>query len=88
MTDAVSFSRNFIAQINTAINALDDLRVMQDRLQQEPGLSQNAANAMNTAGRADLGKADFDNAAGAIQQILFAYDSGSPPQKSFLYKML
>jgi hypothetical protein len=63
-------------------------RIMQDRLTQEPGLSQSAATAMNTVGRADLAKADFDNAAAAIGQVLFAYDSGSPPQKSFLYKML
>ena len=88
MTDAVSFSRNFIAQINTVINALEDVRLMQDRMTQEPGLSQAAAAAMNTAGRADLAKVDFDNAASAIGQILFGFDSGSPPQKSYLYKML
>lgn len=88
MTDAVNFGRNFVTQINATINALEDLRIMQDRMQQEPGLSQAAAAAMNTAGRADLAKVDFDNAAAAIQQILFAFDSGSPPQKSYLYKML
>ena len=88
MTDAVSFSRNFISQINTTINALEDCHLMMDRLQQESTLSQTAATAMNTAGRADLAKADFDNASAAIQQILFAFDSGSPPQKSYLYKML
>lgn len=88
MTDAVSFSRNFIAQTNTCINALEDLRLMRDRMVQEPALSQSAADAMNNAGRQDLAKVDFDNASGAIEQILFAFDSGAPTQKSYLYKML
>ena len=88
MTDSTSYGRNFIAQINTFINSIEDMRLMRDRMVEEAGLAQSAADAMNAVGRQDLAKADFDNASAALQQIIFAFDSGSPTQKSYLYRML
>jgi hypothetical protein len=88
MTDSTSYGRNFIAQINIFINSIEDMRLMRDRMVEEAGLAQSAADAMNAVGRADLTSTDFDNASAALQQIIFAFDSGTPTQKSYLYKML
>jgi hypothetical protein len=88
MTDSTSYGRNFIAQIGTFIDSIEDMRLMRDRMVEETGLAQSAADAMNKVGRTDLTKIDFDNASAALQQIIFAFDSGAPTQKSYLYKML
>lgn len=85
MTDAVTFGRGFVGAINTAINALEALQLYQDRMAVEPGL---AAAAATQLGRADITATDFNNAANAIVQLMFTFNSGAPTQKSFLYKML
>jgi len=88
MTDAVSFGRNFVATINTLINAVESAQLQQDRLASEPTLAQAASDALKQAGRPDMTPQIITDAADAITQIVFAYDSGSPTQKSKLYKML
>ena len=88
MADAVTFYRELISEIKSLINNLEDLDTSQDRMTQDATLAQAAADAANKAGRTDLTEADFTNAAEAINQILFAFNSGDPTQKSYLYKML
>ena len=88
MSDPINFYRLFINNINTFIAALEQLNLMQDRMAQDSGLAAAAAAAAQASGRSDLTAADFTNAGGAIAQIDFAYTSGAPPQKSFLYKVL
>ena len=88
MTDSITFGRAYSTNIKQLINQLDILRTQDDMMVQDPTLSQAAADAMASSGRPDLTKTVFDNAHAALVQILFAYDSGTPPQKSLLYKML
>jgi hypothetical protein len=88
MADATTFYRNFIAETVRLINDLEDLDTTQDRLAEDAGLAAAAATAAQAAGRTDLAAVDFTNAAAAINQILFAFNSGSPTQKSYLYKLL
>jgi hypothetical protein len=88
MADATTFYRNLISEVQTLINDLENLDTSQDRMNEDAGLAAAAAAAANAAGRTDLTGADFTNAASAINQILFAFNSGSPTQKSYLYKLL
>ena len=88
MSDATTFYRNLVSTTNTFIQNLQALDTLQDRLTTEPGLAALAAAAANTSGRPDLTAQDFTNAHDAINQILFAFNSGSPPQKAALYKLL
>ena len=88
MTDAVTFYRLYVSTINQCINTLDDLRTQNDRLAQEAGLPAAAADAASKSGRPDLTTQAFTDAKNAIDQVLFAFDSGAPPQKAAMYKML
>ena len=88
MADATTFYRTLTSQIQSLINELENLNTAQDRMASDAGLAAAAANAANAEGRTDLTEADFTNAASAINQILFTFNSGEPTQKSYLYKML
>ena len=88
MSDASVYYRTLIAQTNNLISQLQIMETFADRLTSDPSLAAAAAAAANMAGRTDLTTADFNNAIGAIDQILFAFNSGSPTQKSYLYKLL
>ena len=88
MTDAISFGRNFVSTVNTLINAIESAQLQHDRLVEEPTLAQAAADALKASGRADMTTQIINDASSAIQQIVFTYGSGSPTQKSLLYKML
>ena len=88
MTDPVSFYRLYVSTINQFINTLEDLRTQNDRLASEPTLAADAAAAALKSGRPDLTAQSFINAQAALVQLLFTFDSGSPTQKSFLFKML
>jgi hypothetical protein len=88
MTDAVTFGRNFVATVNALINAIESAQLQQDRLASEPELALAAADALKASGRPDMTEQIVNDAASAIVQIAFAYGSGTPTQKSLLYKML
>jgi hypothetical protein len=88
MADANEFYVNFRNEINIFSHTLENLSIYEDRLNSDSTLAQAAADAAKAAGRTDLVAADFTNAASAIQQIIFTYGSGSPTQKSYLYKIL
>jgi hypothetical protein len=88
MADPMTFYRTLVSQIQTLVNQLQDLDTSQDRMHEDTALAAAAAAAANAAGRTDLVAADFTNAASAINQILFTFNSGAPTQKSYLYKLL
>lgn len=88
MTDPIQFYKLYVNTINTFINTMEDLRTQNDRLASEPALAADAAAAALKSGRPDLTTQSFTDAQAAIVQLLFAFDSGNPTQKSFLYKML
>lgn len=77
-----------VTQCGALVNLLQVVDTLQDRLAEDSTLAAAAAAAANAAGRTDLAAVDFTNAAAAINQLLFTFGSGSPTQKSFLYKLL
>ena len=69
---------------------------MNDQLAEDPTLIDryftitDPTRGTNEAGqvpRKDINKTDVQNAESAITQMIFTYDSGSPNQKAYLYKM-
>jgi hypothetical protein len=88
MSDPITFYRTLIASTNTFINALEQMNFLQDRMVQDPGLAAAAAASASASGRSDLVTADFTNAGNAIVQLNFTFNSGSPTQKSYLFKLL
>ena len=88
MSDPVAFNQTFIVAVRKFITALEDLNEFNDRMKADLTLPAAAAAAALIAGRKDLVTADYTNAAAAITQINFTFNSGDPTQKSFLYKML
>jgi hypothetical protein len=88
MTDSLNFGQSFVGTVRALIDAIDAASQMQDRLNSEPTLAAEVAQSMSGAGRADMTEQVITDAASAIVQIVFAYNSGSPTQKSLLYKVL
>jgi hypothetical protein len=89
MTDATNYGQSFVSTVKALIDAIENANVIQDRLASEPGLADATAAAMASGGiRNDLTGQMINDAANAIVQIVFAYNSGSPTQKSLLYKVL
>ena len=88
MADATTFYREYINTINQLIQATEKAALMKDRLDSDNTLAAAAAAAAATGGRTDLTVQVINDAAGAIGQMLFTFNSGSPTQKSFLYKVL
>ena len=67
---------------------MQQLNLMQDRMVADPALAAAAATAAQAAGRSDLSAQDFTNVGAAIVQFNFTFNSGTPTQKSYLYKLL
>jgi hypothetical protein len=88
MTDATGFGSQFVQKVRELIDAVEAAQQMHDRLQAEPSLAADVAQAMQGSNRADLTEQVITDASGAIYQIYFAYGSGDPSQKSLLYKVL
>ena len=88
MSDATAFYRDYTSAIKQLISATEQVALMKDRLDSDTGLAAAAAVAAAAAGRTDLTVQVINDAAGAIGQMLFTFNSGSPTQKSYLYKVL
>jgi hypothetical protein len=82
----------FFATVQTQsaalVTLLQALNTLTDRLAQDSTLAARAAVQANQAGYTTLAAADYTNWSTAIGQILFAFNAGSPTQKSLIYKML
>lgn len=85
MTAQPDWGINYINKIKALINALEDCRTEVDKLNSDATLP--TKYLQNPAARPDLVASDFTNANSALTQIIFAFDSGSPTQKSALFHM-
>ena len=73
------------------IQVTQQLRTADDQLKQDPSLVDRyfALTGMGPGvPRSDINKTDITNSQSALEQVFFTLDSGSPTQKSLIYKML
>jgi hypothetical protein len=86
MTNANLYGSQYIAAVQAVIADLENLRVLNDRYVQDNTLFTQYFAAPGA--RTDIQETDTVNAYNAAVQLLFTFDSGSPTQKSYLFKML
>lgn len=73
---------NVVKQLIAAIQAAENVV---DQMAGDSGLA--AAYLASQGARTDLVAQDFTNMNAALGQIIFTFNSGTPTQKSYLYKM-
>lgn len=98
MSNPVSFINSYVQNIQTLIYTLEDLRTQNDQITQDSTLISRyfSTTSYNTSAngqpitvpRTDVVAQDLTNAQAALIQLLFTFDSGSPTQKSYLFKIL
>jgi hypothetical protein len=94
MSNPVSFINTYTQNIVQFCQLMQTLRGNNDQLSQDPTLIEryfattNPSNPNISVARTDITAQDVANAQAALVQLLFTYDSGSPTQKSKLFKML
>ncbi len=94
MSNPVSFINTYTQNIVQYCNLMQVLRSNNDQLAQDPTLitryfeTTNPSNPNISVVRTDITATDVTNAQAAIVQLLFAFDSGEPTNKSYLFKML
>ncbi len=94
MSNPVSFINSYTQHIVQFCTLMQTLRGNNDQLEQDPTLidryfaTASPSNPNISVVRADITAADVTAAQNAITQLLFSYDSGTPAQKSKLFKML
>jgi hypothetical protein len=86
MSNPVSFINTYTQNIVQFCQLMNTLRANNDQLAQDPTLITRYFAITGT--RSDIVAQDVTNAHDALVQLLFAFDSGSPTQKSYLFKML
>jgi len=85
MSNPTTFVNTYVQGFQQLNQVLQTLRGLNDQLAQDPTL---ATRYFTSPGaRTDIVAQDITNAKDALVQILFAFDSGSPAQKSFLFKL-
>ena len=85
MSNSVSFVNAYVQGLQQLNQVLQTLRGLNDQLVQDPTL---ATRYLGSPGaRSDLVAQDITNAKDAVVQILFAFDSGAPTQKSQIFKL-
>lgn len=87
MSDPVGIMNQYYAAVANVVSAIESLRLLQARFTADATLATKYF-ALTPAPRSDLVAQDFTNAQSAVTQVLFTYDSGSPSQKSQLFKLL
>lgn len=87
MSNPISFMNSYTNNILTLMRALEDLRVQNDMIAQDPTLIDRYFASGPMGLRTDIDAAAVIAAKDAMVQMLFTFDSGSPPQKAALYKM-
>lgn len=94
MSNPTTFINTYTQNIVQFCQLMATLRTNNDQLAQDPTLidryfaQTNPGNPNISVVRTDITKQDVVNAESAVTQLLFAFDSGSPTQKSYLFKML
>jgi hypothetical protein len=86
MSNPNTFVNTYVAKIQSLVQMVEDLRGLNDMVDQDSTLFTRYFAGADP--RTDINATDCTNAHDAIVQVIFAYDSGSPTQKSFLFKML
>lgn len=86
MTSPLTFGNTFVAAVQSLVNDIENLRTLQDRITQDGTLLN--AYLTSPGARSDLQLVDLQNASSALTQLLFTFDSGTPTQKSYLFKLL
>lgn len=86
MANASAFGAAYIQAVTQLINDLENLRTLNDRIAQDNTLILGFVSS--NPQRSDLAAQDLTNAASAVTQLLFTFDSGNPTQKSLLFKLL
>jgi hypothetical protein len=93
MSNPLTFMNNFF-QLNVQfIQQVQLLRTADDQLKQDPTLidryfALKPPDVGPGVPRKDIVAADVTAAQSALEQVFFTLDSGSPTQKSLIYKML
>ena len=91
MSNPLTFMNNFFQLQVQFIQVTQQLRTADDQLKQDPSLVDRyfALTGMGPGvPRTDITKTDITNSQSALEQVFFTLDSGSPTQKSLIYKML
>ena len=86
MSDPTTFVNYYAAQIKNLVSIIEDLRTQNARISADGTLITNYFTAPGH--RTDIVAQDITNAQNALVQVLFAYDSGTPTQKSELFKLI
>lgn len=86
MSNPATFMSQYANNIVQLVQLLQTLSTQNDQIASDSTL---ITRYFQLAGaRTDIVAADVTNAESAITQVLFTFNSGSPTQKSFLYKMM
>lgn len=88
MSNPTTFINTYANNIVQLVQILQTLRTQNDQITQDSTLINRYFAQNPNQIRSDIVAADVTNAQSALVQVLFAFDSGSPTQKSYLYKML
>jgi lipopolysaccharide biosynthesis regulator YciM len=87
MSNPTTFINLYSQNIVQFCQLMAILRTQNDQVDQDPTLLDRYFAQNPNQIRQDITKADVTNAHAALVQMLFTFDSGSPTQKSYLYKM-
>ncbi len=85
-TNAAQFLTDYLAMANQLAAVINQAKALRDRVAQDSTLFTQAIAAPNN--RPDLTVTTLSDADAAIGQVIFAWDSGSPTQKSYVDKLL
>ena len=86
MSNPTTFINNYVTNISNLVDAIEQARILNDMIAQDSTLVTRYFSSQGA--RTDIVAADVTNAQNALVQLLFTFDSGSPTQKSYLFKML
>ncbi len=84
MSNPVSFMNNYVGSIQQLVSTIEALRTYNDMITQDNTLISRYFSSVGA--RTDITAGDVTNAQAAVTQLLFTFDSGSPTQKSYLFK--
>jgi lipopolysaccharide biosynthesis regulator YciM len=87
MSNPTTFINLYSQNIVQFCQLMATLRTQNDQITQDPTLITRYFAQNPNQIRSDIVAADVSNAQEALVQMLFTFDSGSPTQKSYLYKM-
>jgi hypothetical protein len=85
MSNPITFVNNYVLTLQQYNQTLQALANLNDQLASDPTLA--TRYFQQPGARTDITATDITNAQSAIVQFLFTFNSGSPTQKSFVYKL-